>query len=199
MALPFVADFTGAAGVLPNPPFGNWSTNPLHRNGSGLAVGGGLTVDAIAIDVSNTYTTGQKSTITVGTFGGHGTAKYYVYAGVNGAGSAEATGYWFWSDGGSDSVLNKVVAGVITALATSNALTFAAGDTFEVANDGSGNLTVKQNGTILSAFNFSDTTNTGGAPFAGVFQNDSSNVPNLTAWVGDDITTADILLGQICL
>src|SRR4051794_7107493 len=112
MALPVTDDFTGAAAALSDPPYHNAHVNMPRLDGSGNCVRGASGSDDLAKRNDNTFTTGQsvEATLSANLSAGH----KYLYLLVNVTGDDVAgvvPGYWFWTDGNGDTVLQRGAGG----------------------------------------------------------------------------------------
>lgn len=203
MALPFVANFTGAAAALVDPPYKDLraGTGPTtnSKDGSGNAVSTTISIDCVSVDDSNTYTNGQSAQATLNSTLSSGND--YLYLVVNGSGNTgAATVYWFWTNGVNDTALNRNAgsawASAVTET-TANTTTASAGDVFKLSHDGSGHVTVTKNGSIIAALSFTDATPlTGGAPGFGTSSVTTVTTVKISAFTGDDVSSGITLTGQ---
>lgn len=182
MALPATESFSGAAAPLPNPPWTNTEAQDIALNGLG---GGDVsgTGDNIAIWNADVFPDDQQVSLTAqSTLSGHGDEYIGVIARSDGLPESSCSCYQFFSDGGSDTELAKVVAGAFTVLGTANATTVTTGDVLELVVVGTA-LTASVNGTpVITA---TDAAVASGQP--GLVLN-SSNGPNFLAvgpWVAN--------------
>lgn len=207
MALPFNANFSGGAAALADPPYQEYpgfAGRPINKDGSGHAVAGNATLDTLAIDDSNTYTTAQHSKVTINLVS---TSSDYVYLVINATGNqTSGNNYWLWWNGdGSDIALlrgSAVAWGGQTTEKTTTNSALSPGDTLDLINDGAGNISVQRNGSTITALNFTDGSSlTGGAPGFGMSDSTAGLNVKFSAWLADDVSTGTdpMLTGQACL
>lgn len=187
MALPAVADFSGAAAPLPNPPWTQSATRSIAVDGLGRATVYQTNSDCASTWNADTFSDDQHCEIVAAATltGGDET---YIGASVRSDGLDEnstGTVYNFWCDGGTNTRLNKYVAGAFTQLDDNDATTCTSGDSFVMDATGT-SITVTKNGSlILSA---TDTDITSGSP--GIYLYSFSGVPGgiAASWIADNST-----------
>lgn len=160
--------FTGGAGVLSDPPWTQTETTFVELNGSGQAdVDHTTTGDCLAIWNADTFPDDQLAEVTVGlTLPGDGSAYVQLIVRSGAVPEVGVTRYYFATDGGSDSKLKAVVAGVESVIGSDDGLGVAGGDVLTLQAIGT-DITVAKNGvTVITA---SDATVTSGQPGFGLF------------------------------
>lgn len=186
MSIPVSEPFTGAAASLPNPPWTNTETGPVSLSGTGTGDIGGAG-DNIAIWNADSFPADQVATVT-NTITLAGTGVTYVGLVVRSDAAAEASCncYQFFTDGGSDTELVKIVAGTLTVLGTDNAMPANAGDVLSLSIVGS-LLTASRNGTPV--ITVTDASIASGQP--GLVLNSSFGIGFLAVddWSADSVPT----------
>lgn len=194
MALPASEAFAGAAGNLADPPWTQFRpglNSHLARNGSGVGTIEQANTDSFGLWNADTFSSDHYSQVTA-QFTGPANGTRYLYLIVRASG-VYATGnwYWFWTDGGSDTAVLRVVSGAGTSIGSANATTFTSGDVFKLQAVGSGTATVvtayKNGSAIITVNDTSGSALSGGAPGVGGWSN--GTLPLFDDWVGDNIAT----------
>ena len=183
----YTEEFAGAAADLTT-PWVQWvSAQPFRRNGAGVGAPTNADNDAGAL-YNNTIGNDQYSQV-VPQFTGPGNGTKYLYLFVR---ATPATSDWknlaptyyrFWSDGGSDTLIKRIVAGVVTTIVTDNSFTYAAGDTIKLEVIGTA-LKVYKNGVVHAGLNVNDALVTTGFPGFGLY---GSGPPTVDNWEGGDV------------
>lgn len=144
--LPVTDLFSAAAAPLPSPPWTNTEAHPVSTDGTGGADVGGVS-DNIAIWNADTFPDDQTVTVEWGTTSTGGGNQYIgVVARSNGLAESACSCYQFFSDGGSDTELVKIVGGTFTVLGTDNAMTATPGDLLTLTCIGT-SIVASKNGT----------------------------------------------------
>lgn len=176
----YIEDFAGSAADLTTPWVQLIAANPMRRNGSGVGVPTTASSDS-AVAYNNTVGADQYSQI-VPNFTGPGDGSRYIYLFLRTAATADAlyteNGYWFWSDGGSDTQILYTVyggGGGPFNIKTDNTFTFSSGDTikFEVVGT---TLKVYKNGTLWSGLTVTDSHYASGKPGFGLYVSSGATV-----------------------
>lgn len=151
MALPATEGFSGGSGALPDPPWTHLN-NTIDQDGSGAGTVTAAGSDCLAVWNADSFGSDQSASITAkSTLSGD--ASQYLGLVLRSDGFAEGSGtmYQFFTDGGSDTRIVKVLAGTFSDLDTNNAVTVAVDDVLEFSVVGTA-LEVTLNGSpILTA------------------------------------------------
>jgi hypothetical protein len=125
----------------------------------------------------------QLARITAATsMGGVGAAYIGMVVRHDGLPLASATSYWFFTDGGSDSAIVKIVGGSVTSLNTNNALTVAIGDVLELSVIGTA-LVASKNGTPV--ISVTDASIASGSAGVYAFSSIGTGFAKVSDWTGD--------------
>lgn len=155
--LPVTDLFADAAAPLPSPPWTQTEAHPVSTDGTGGADIGGAG-DNIAIWNADVFPDDQVVSVEWGTSHTGGGAQYVgVVARSDALAESACTCYQFFTDGGSDTELVKIVGGAFTVLGTDNAMTATPGDVFSLTCTGT-SIVAAKNGTPVISVTDSDVT-----------------------------------------
>lgn len=191
MALPATESFTSATPVnLANPPWFLATASPVKKDGLGhgtpsVTTGG----DCLGVWISDAFANDHYSQFTA-QFVGLGTGVDYIDLVVRCTSTvlffgASGKGYFWQSDGGSDTTLYSVVGGAGTPISSAPAVTFTIGDVFKLQAVGTTISCLKNGSSINSAT--SSTIPSGSAAMGGA-QTTATSLFN--TWIADNIASS---------
>jgi len=186
MPLSVTYAFPGGVGVVADPPWTQIGGANVEQNGSGVADVSSITTDECAVIWNaDVFPDDQLVQVTaVQTLDGTASAYYELIVRSDGNPVVSGNQYQFHTDGGSDSKLVVVVAGVQTIIGSDDALLINAGDVLKLDATGT-TITVLVNGTPV--ITVTDVTLTSGQPGFGLFASLGQGVAQIQdfAAVGD--------------
>lgn len=187
MALPAVDSFIGGLATLADPPWTQVSANGLVRDGSGGCDVSASGDDEIAVWNADTFADDQyaEGTVTTSITSADGV---FIGLVVRSDGAAFASGNWYWAytDAGGVTQIAKVVAGVVTVLATASIGGLVNGDVLRFDAVGTA-LTFSING--IPVVTASDSDLTSGAPGLHLSVGSGPGVEQFASFTGDDFST----------
>lgn len=168
MPLSVTYAFPGGAGVVADPPWTQLGGANVEQNGAGVAdVDSVTTDDCIVIWNEDVFPDDQLVQVkSVQTLNGTGTAYIELLVRSDGTASVSGTYYQVVTDGGSDTKLRSIIAGVQTQLGAADGTLIAAGDVLQLEANGTA-ITFRVNGVDI--IGVTDVTVTSGQPGFGLF------------------------------
>lgn len=177
VSLPVTDTFAGASANLSDPPYHNAHSVSLKTDGSGNCIAGSSGTDDLATQNAETFTTGQSVEIVVSGLNSAGNRYVYLLLNITGDDvGGYMPGYWFWTDGVSDTVLNRGSGGTESAVDSDATFTVSDGDTLKLTNDGAGTISLTKNGSATSISYNDGSPLTLGRPGIGIFDSSAGTV-----------------------